>query len=216
MAFQPHFKITGRAATFLSLLFLTQMTQAIEPTTPPNFDDRRADSDVGKISIFEIPLAGQIMDFGFRHVTGDGGPFDDLDQQSVFVDFRLPWQWSAGDNVTITPRLTLTAGRFTSDSENRAFGSLGPTFRFESDRSRIPMFLDLGISPTVIDGAQYGDRDLGTSFNFTSHVAFGLRFGRHRQAHVSLRYQHISNGGTNSTNPGVDMIGIEFVIWSRT
>ena len=77
------------------------------------------------------------------------------------------------------------------------------------------MFMDLGLSPTIIDGATYGDHDFGTSFNFTSHIGLGLRFGQSKNHVVKLRYQHISNGGIDEVNPGVNMIGIDVVLWAR-
>ena len=102
-----------------------------------------------------------------------------------------------------------------NDVEDRAFGSLGPNFLFENERWRLPLVVDMGLSPTVIDGSTYGDRELGTSFNFTSHLAVGMRFGQSRNHSVSLRYQHISNGGISVKNPGVNMIGLDVVLWSR-
>ncbi len=104
----------------------------------------------------------------------------------------------------------MEGGRFESGSEHRYFASFGPSVRLTSDERRVPLFVDLGISPTVIDGSQYGQNDFGTSFNFTSHVALGLRFGRTKNQVVKLRYQHISNGGINNVNPGVNMVGIDF------
>ncbi len=167
--------------------------------TPPD--------DVG---LFSLPLLGTLESFGFRFATADGGKFNGLTQQALFADFSLPWRWTTWKNVSIAPRLTVEAGRFESGSEHRSFASFGPSIRLTSDARRVPLFVDFGISPTVIDGSQYGDNDFGTSFNFTSHVALGLRFGRTKRQIVKLRYQHISNGGTNNNNPGVDMVGIDF------
>jgi hypothetical protein len=75
-----------------------------------------------------------------------------------------------------------------------------------------PWFVDVGINPTVIDGSTSGDEDLGTSFNFTSSIALGRYLGNANRHEIRLRYQHISNGGTNNKNPGVNMIGIDFIM----
>ncbi len=104
----------------------------------------------------------------------------------------------------------MEGGRFESESEHRYFVSFGPSIRLISDAHRVPLFVDVGSSPTVIDGSKYGDDEFGTSFNFTSHVALGLRFGQTKNQVVKLRYQHISNGGINNINPGVNMVGIDF------
>ncbi len=177
----------------------------------PTTRDERADTPVPEdFSLFHIPLVGNIQDFGFRMASADGGKFNDLTQQAFFVDFRLPWTWSPWTNFTASPILAFEIGRFNQGSENRYFASLGPTLRLAADRWRVPLFMDLGLSPTVIDGSTYGDQDFGTSFNFTSHIALGLRFGRTKNHVVKLRYQHISNGGINNINPGVNMVGIDF------
>ncbi len=161
------------------------------------------------VGVFRLPLVGEIDEFGVRYAVARGG-FDGLTQQAFFVDFKLPRSWRAWKDVTVAPRLTVEAGRFKSGSNHRAFASFGPSIRFTSDAPRVPRFVDIGISPTIIDGSKYGDEDFGTSLNFTTHVALGLRFGRTKNQILKFRYQHISNGGINNDNPGVDMIGFDF------
>lgn len=158
--------------------------------------DNGSIADAGNIVLFELPLIGQISNFGVRVATADGAQSDGLTQHSLFVDFKLPWRWSPWEGVYATPRLTLEVGEFDTDLEDRLFGSFGPALRIDNDRWRIPVFVDLG-----------------TSLNLTSHVALGMRFGRQKDHSVSFRVQHISNGGINSTNPGVDMFGIDLVFW---
>ena len=182
---------------------------------PATRDDLDIESAPEDLSLFHLPLTGYVEDFGFRVASADGGEFDGLMQQALFIDFRLPWQWSPWPDVSASPKLVLEAGRFNQGSENRLFASLGPTLRLASDRWRVPLFMDLGLSPTIIDGSAFGDRDFGTSFNFTSHIALGLRFGRTKNHVVKLRLQHISNGGIDDVNPGVNMIGVDVVLWAR-
>jgi len=182
------------------------------PTTRGGRVDVTAAEDM---YLFHIPLTGNIQGFGFRLAMADGGKFGGLTQQAFFVDFKLPWMWSPWTNVSASPKLTLETGRFNHGSENRYFASLGPTLRLANDQWRMPLFMDLGLSPTVIVGATYGDRHFGTSFNFTSHIALGFRFGQTRNHVVKLRYQHISSGSFDEVNSGVNMIGIDVVLWAR-
>ena len=238
----PHNKLVLRTALVVPLLVIAAIAHAMESAVPfreplsppisysetlsgygfttlniiPVSRDSSADTAVPEdINIFHIPLVGDIQDFGFRWATADGSQFDDLTQQAFFIDFRLPWKWSPWPDVSASPKLVLEAGRFNQGSENRFFASLGPTLRLANDRWRIPLFMDLGLSPTIIDASTYGDRNFGTSFNFTSHIALGLRFGRSKNHVLKLRYQHISNGGFDEVNPGVNMIGIDVVMWAR-
>ena len=235
-------RFVSRISLFLLLLIVAAITHATEAATPyaevqrptltavtPQLDnpfdflstapatrDDLIDKTVPEdLSLFRLPLVGYVEDFGFRVASADGGKFDGLTQQALFIDFRLPWQWSPWPDVSASPKLVLEAGRFNQGSENRLFASLGPTLRLASDRWRVPVFVDLGLSPTIIDGSSFGDQDFGTSFNFTSHIALGLRFGRTKNHVVKLRLQHISNSGIDDVNPGVNMIGVDVVLWAR-
>ncbi len=161
------------------------------------------------VGVFRLPLVGEIDEFGVRYAVARGG-FDGLTQQAFFVDFKLPRSWRVWNDVTVAARLTVEAGRFEFGSEHRAFASIGPSIRFTSDAPRVARFVDFGISPTIIDGSIYGDKDFGTSFNLTTHVGLGLRFGRAKNQVLKFRFQHISNGGINNDNPGVNMIGLDF------
>ena len=164
--------------------------------------------------LFELPIIGSLDGFGIRYASARSN-FEGLSQQALFADFRTPWAWSTWGETTTSLRLSFEAGRFLRESENRYFASLGPSVRIASDRWKAPLFLDLGLSPTVIGGSNYGDEDLGTTLNFTSYIGIGMKFGRTKRHEVRLRYQHISNGGLDEVNPGVNMIGLDFVFWGR-
>lgn len=159
--------------------------------------------------VFRLPLIGELDEIGVRYATARGG-FDGLTQQAVFATFRLPRVWSIGKATAVIPRIMVEAGRFELGSQHRAFASFGPTLRFASDGLQVPLFIDAGFSPTVIDGSIYDGKDFGTSLNFTSHIALGARLGRSNSQLLRLRFQHISNGGINDDNPGVNMIGLDF------
>ncbi len=92
--------------------------------------------------------------------------------------------------------------------ENRPFVSLGPVWQFPVNNG--PLFFELGISPTLLGGSTFNGRDLGDNFHFTSSAAVGKTFGARDAFSLSLRAQHTSNGNIKSTNPGMDMIGINF------
>ena len=107
-------------------------------------------------------------------------------------------------------RLELTVGTFSTSGRNRAFVSLGPVWRLPLNSSRY--FAEFGFSPTLLDGSTFDGRELGGNFHFTSSVAAGVNFGTFNQYSLALRAQHTSNGGLNSTNPGLDTIGLNFSI----
>lgn len=166
-------------------------------------------------NLFKLPLIGTIRDAGYRISAADTGKFESLTRHALFVDFALPGGWATLDGFSAAPRLTLEAGRFARGSEHRNFLSVGPVLRLTHARWPTRMFVDVGVSPTVIDGARYGDRDFGTSFNFSSHLGLGIRVGENADHVVKFRFEHISNGGIDDTNPGVNLIGVDFVFWTR-
>lgn len=200
-------KVTLTIIKILPLIFLSATAGADNFSTAL---DSRAEKN-----LFSLPLVGNLQSMGYRVTSSDGNNFDGLTRHALFLDFGLPWTWSGQSGFSVSSLLTLEAGRLRKDSEYRNFLSLGPVLRLTNDRWIKSIFVDVGLSPTVIDGTTYGDRKLGTSFNFTSHLALGLRFGENKDHTVKLRYEHISNNGFGEVNPGVNMVGIDFVFWSK-
>ncbi len=178
---------------------------------------RGTDGDPGddNVGLFSLGLPEIIDRVGVRHAFATGGTFDDLTQQAAFIDFRLPWHFVTAGGLHISPRLTLEGGRFENGGDDRLFASLGPAVRLSNPRWRLPLVVDAGVSPTFIDGSEYDGREFGTSVNFTSHLALGLEFGERNRYRLDLRFQHISNGGLNDDNPGVNMLGLGFSVGSR-
>ena len=166
-------------------------------------------------NLFTLPLVGTLREIGYRVSSSDGKKFDALTRHALFMDLELPWYWSGQSGFSAEPFLSLEVGRFSHGSEHRSFISFGPLVRLTHQRWGRRLFVDAGLSPTVIDGAKYGERDFGTSFNFTSHVGLGSRFGAKENHFVKFRYEHISNGGIDENNPGVNMVGLDFVFWAK-
>lgn len=106
--------------------------------------------------------------------------------------------------------LEVAVGVISSAGRQRPFFSVGPVWRFPIASGR--QYLDFGFSPTALSGTRIDDRDLGGHLHFTSSVAFGMRFGPVDAYSLRLRVQHTSNGGLNSNNPGLDLIGLDFGI----
>jgi len=184
------------------------------PYTTPGPGDLELSSPA-ESNLFKLPLLGRLRDFGYRVSSSDGNKFDALTRHALFVDVELPWEWSAQSGYAAAPYLSLEVGRFSRGSEQRSFVSIGPVVRLTHQRWGTRLFVDAGLSPTIIDGAKYGDTDFGTSFNITSHLGLGLRFGATEDHFVKVRYEHISNGGIDEDNPGVNMVGIDFVFWGK-
>ncbi len=134
-------------------------------------------------------------------VAAAGDKFADTWQFAVAFRMRPPRRLRAR-------RLELVIGTLSTSQENRLFVSLGPVWRFPI---RSPsLFVELGISPTLLSGSSFNGRDMGGNFHFTSSAAVGKTFGARDAFTLSLRIQHASNGSIKSTNPGLDMVGLNF------
>lgn len=102
--------------------------------------------------------------------------------------------------------LEFAIGAITTQQESRTFVSLGPVWTIPLCCDRL--FARVGFSPTILDGSRLAERDLGGILHFTSSIEVGGQFGSHRELAVALRIQHTSNGGLNSTNPGMDIVAL--------
>lgn len=130
-----------------------------------------------------------------------GNRYSDTWQFAVAFKFRPPRRLRARHIET-------AVGVLSTSRENRPFVSLGPVWRWSTIRENL--FVDIGFSPTLIGRSTFNGHDLGGNFHFTSAAAFGAKLGRRGALTVSLRIQHTSNAGLSRTNPGLDMIGLNF------
>lgn len=132
-------------------------------------------------------------------ISAAGDKFDGVVQ--IAATFEVS-DW----NLLRAHRVEISVGPIFSASGNAAFASIGPVWRTPLVGDRL--FVDMGISPTFISASRFGGRDLGGHFHFTSFVSAGIQLGR--SGSLAVRIQHTSNGGLRGTNPGMDMVGMEF------
>ncbi|MFQ5547281.1 MAG: acyloxyacyl hydrolase [Woeseia sp.] len=138
---------------------------------------------------------------------------DDYRVGKVVSKFDDTWQIAAAFRLRSPRRLRaqyleFAVGATTTPRETRAFVSMGPVWRFPVYRDRIS--IKLGFSPTLLAGSVFGGRDMGGKVHFTSSAAVEAALGVRRSASLALRIQHTSNGSLNSTNPGMDIVGLSF------
>jgi hypothetical protein len=128
-------------------------------------------------------------------------PRDPFRQTELFSIWNLPRTWRPCADWSVKPRLELTAGCLSAKKEEGFAGTLGPELAFKHDK--LPLILDGGISPTVLSHDTYGYRDFGILVQFTSHVGLDWEFGAHWK--LGYRFQHMSNAGIASHNPGLNL-----------
>jgi hypothetical protein len=99
---------------------------------------------------------------------------------------------------------SVEAGRIEDkDGEGAALLSWGPGMRYHLPRSSGTLSFDFVVKPTYLTGRRFNGDDIGGRFHFSSHAGIGWHFDG-VPLQVDVRYLHVSNAGTRSTNPGVN------------
>jgi hypothetical protein len=133
----------------------------------------------------------------------------DFRQVEAFVDWDLRRPWDLGREWHLQPRLDLSAGWLGDQGGDAAIVAAGPTLVL--GWKRFPVSLEGGVSPTVISLENFQTKDLGTDFQFTSHIGVNWDFAS--QVRLSYRFQHMSNAGIGENNPGLNlhMVGLSYL-----
>jgi lipid A 3-O-deacylase len=78
-------------------------------------------------------------------------------------------------------------------------------------RGDFPLKAEAGIAPTYLSRPDFGSKDLGSNFQFTTHAGVAVDMGP--SLRLSYRFQHMSNGGFGNPNPGLNlhMIGVSYI-----
>ena len=131
----------------------------------------------------------------------------------ILDKFDDTWQYAAVFKLGRPKRLLaqygdLTLGVITSPGDSRPFISLAPVWQAPLFGDNVAIKFSFG--PTLIAGSTFDHRNLGGNLHFTSAVAIEAALGVRRSITLGLRIQHTSNGGLNSTNPGMDIVGLSF------
>jgi hypothetical protein len=134
-----------------------------------------------------------------------GFSFNDKDesftQYEALLNYKLPWGWHIAEGFDLGMRVTSTAGVLDGGGESGFVGTMGLGFVFFDNRD---LNVRIGSAATYLGKDVYGDEDLGTHFQFTSHLCVSYRFWDELSARV--RVQHMSNASLSDENPGVNML----------
>lgn len=146
---------------------------------------------------------------------GVRGGFSTTRGRTAFYQAELfsawsPLLWRLGTDWSVRPRLELTAGYLVNHGLDGFVGTLGPGALLEY--RDFPLKLDAGVRPTVLTRNQFEGKSFGVQLQFTSHI--GVEWDLGRRWILGCRFQHMSNSGLSSRNPGLNMhlfgIGYQF------
>jgi hypothetical protein len=158
------------------------------------------------IGVFMAATAGWAGEFRLESAGGRVGfpanpSAEGFHQAEAFVNWNLPWHWDLGRDWRLQSRLDVSAGWLGRGPDNAAIATLGPSLAL--GWQRLPVSLEGGISPTVISLEHFKTKDLGTDFQFTSHLGVNWDFASRMR--LGYRYQHMSNAGIGQNNPGLNL-----------
>lgn len=65
-------------------------------------------------------------------------------------------------------------------------------------------FIEIGIGAHYLTEKGISHKTFSTNFQFGDHIGVGVYVGRGRAYKLAYRFQHLSNGGIGSPNPGIN------------
>ncbi len=141
---------------------------------------------------------------GFSSVSAD----HNFHQVDIAANWNLPWNWALGSHMQLQSRIDLSAGWLGDPGGDAAIGTFGPSLVLS--RKGFPLALEGGVSPTLLSQHEFQSKDLGSYFQFTSHAGLNWDFSHHFR--LAYRFQHMSNAGLATPNPGLNlhMLGVSY------
>jgi hypothetical protein len=157
------------------------------------------------------PTAGAADRFAFESVgaryafpvTAFGRGFNEAEG---FLTFNLPWSWDfectwLPFEWRVQTRFDVSAGWLGRDGRDAWLATAGPILVFSHEHW--PVSLEGGSVPTFISHHEFGNANLGTDFQFTTHIGLNWDFAPH--VRLGYRFQHMSNAGISRHNPGLNL-----------
>lgn len=128
------------------------------------------------------------------------------------------WDWSRRYGVGVLTGYTEgTLGRWQTDDAarggSRSYTQVGVTgvLRLFPGHGNDKWFAEFGIGANYITPVYQGDgKSFSTEFNFGDHLAVGRLLGGHRHSSIALRFQHFSNAGIATPNPGENFVQLRY------
>ena len=126
-------------------------------------------------------------------------------QYEGYVNWHLPWDWKGLRGWAGHTAFQATGGGMWVNRVRGNLVSAGPLASIEGAGGLLS--IHAGFRPTLISRIRFRDLNLGTRLQFPSHIGILIRPLPHLA--VGWRLQHMSNGGLDTHNPGVNLSTFE-------
>jgi hypothetical protein len=142
----------------------------------------------------------------------------DTDTFAYTVGAAWNWNWQRQLRIgRLTGYTEVAVGRWKHDvtavDDSQWFTQVGatPVLRLFPRAGDGRWFTEIGIGANYIAPLYFTDRKhFSTKFNFGDHAAIGRILDNEQRSSVALRYQHFSNAGIDSPNPGENFTQLRF------
>jgi lipid A 3-O-deacylase len=126
------------------------------------------------------------------------------DDSTSLIRFSITDTWRKREPTTREWRLAgyweFSAGIWDNKDESTADIGITPVFRIERNR----FYVEAAIGAHLVQTHISAHRTFSTSLQFGDHLGAGWRFGEGERYDFGIRVQHLSNGGINKPNPGIN------------
>lgn len=165
-----------------------------------------------KIFLKLLPLVLFLATGPVRAVDGisvTAGTGEDADMAAVAVQWDWEKRWFEEGDWWLGGYWELDGSYWKGDGRggDDIYGiGITPVFRLQRQViHNVSPYVEIGIGAHLLsDKTVNDDKNIGTNFQFGDHVGAGIRFGQDLKYDLGYRYQHYSNAGLSSDNPGID------------
>ena len=131
-------------------------------------------------------------------------------------NFRLaahwPWRLKTVGNWDVHISLAANYSYFGGDRQIRGKTvqirdiGLTPTGAIYFKRSFLGMkpYAEAGIGLHYLTDTAFTHKNFSTHFQFGDHIGLGVQFGAKQNLRLTYQFQHLSNGGIDNPNPGIN------------
>jgi lipid A 3-O-deacylase len=165
------------------------------------------------LALGAISNAQALDGLSFERGRGD----ENTDLWRAGAQWKWQRRWFADRAWTLGAYWDLQAGRWSGplksgqpDAQRQDVWNIGitPVFRLErAERTPLVPYVEGAIGFHLLSDLRVNFRRLfSTHFQYGDHLGAGVRFGPDYRYDVSLRLQHLSNGGLARPNPGINFL----------
>lgn len=146
--------------------------------------------------------------FAVDGIAVEAGNGHDTDMVRLALQWNWSHRWFESGNWHLGGYWDAEIGhwhRRALPGQNDEINEIGltPVLRYQRNDGSGPYF-EGGIGAHLLSETTLGDKRFGSLFQFGDHLGVGYRFGKGGWLDVSLRLQHLSNGGIKEPNNGIN------------